>query len=47
MQADRPLSKVEKFELRFHLFICPYCREYAHQLTTVNKAVNKLKLKDT
>ncbi len=39
---DRPLSWRERLEVRFHLFICKYCKRFSQQLTTMCTAFNRM-----
>lgn len=39
---DRPLSWRERLEVRFHLFICKYCKRFSQQLTTMCTAINRM-----
>jgi hypothetical protein len=39
---DRKLSWKERFELRFHLFICDVCTRFAKQLKIMQKAINDM-----
>ncbi|MES2546940.1 MAG: zf-HC2 domain-containing protein [Pseudomonadota bacterium] len=38
---NRQLSWRERLEVRFHLFICKYCKRFSQQLITVRKALNR------
>ena len=39
---DRRLSWRERLEIRFHLFICKYCKRFSQQSTTMCTAINRM-----
>lgn len=39
---DRQLSWRERFAIRFHLFICKYCKRFSLQLKSVHNALNRM-----
>jgi Putative zinc-finger len=36
---DRKLTTGERFALKFHLFICKYCKNFSQQLQTIRVAL--------
>ena len=38
---DRQLTRSERFDLRFHLFICKYCNQFNQQLQAIRIALTK------
>ncbi|PJA25804.1 MAG: hypothetical protein COX57_01345 [Alphaproteobacteria bacterium CG_4_10_14_0_2_um_filter_63_37] len=38
---DRPLTRREKFGLRFHLLICAACRRFERQLALMNRVFKR------
>jgi hypothetical protein len=39
---DRPLTLRERFELKLHLIICKYCRQFSQHLQTLRVAINTM-----
>jgi hypothetical protein len=39
---DRPLKLNERFELRFHLIICKYCKRFSQQVQALRVALKEL-----
>ena len=38
---DRPLTRGERFRLRFHLLICKFCKRFGQQLIGLRTAIRQ------
>lgn len=41
LALDRPLTRVERFGLRFHLLFCKWCRAYGKQIRFLRSAAKQ------
>ena len=45
LQHDRPLSLLERWQLRLHLLVCSPCQRYQKQLDTISLAMHHVRQK--
>jgi predicted anti-sigma-YlaC factor YlaD len=41
---DSPLSRSDRIELKFHLFMCNACKRFNHQLRLLSSTVQRIRL---